>query len=122
MAQPQPTPDVVSVRTEGDVAILTVHGPLLASVAEPLLDAVHQALASTPRLVVDLGEAPGADSAGIGALIRALKLARDSGGELVLVRPQEAVRALLDQTGLDTVFHIFPDLAQALAAHRPPAS
>lgn len=120
MAQPQPTTAPVSVRVERDVAVVTMHQPLLAAVADPLLAAVHEALATTPRIVVDLCEAAAADSAGIGALIRDLKLARDSGGELVLVQPQDAIGALLDQTGLDTVFRVFPDVAQALAALRSP--
>lgn len=53
------------------------------------------------RLVVELSGVDTVDSSGLGALISALKAARQRGGDLRIAAPGEQTRAVLELTNLD---------------------
>ncbi|MBI3912282.1 MAG: STAS domain-containing protein [Armatimonadetes bacterium] len=99
--------------------VLAIAGALNKSLAQILLDEVQAAVVARPQVVMQLAEVESADSAGLGALIRGLKLARDAGGDLILAQPSLPVAELIDQTGLDTVFRIFNDTTTAIQAIAP---
>jgi anti-sigma B factor antagonist len=67
-----------------------------------------------PWVVVDLAELDFIDAAGLGVLVRVLKQARRSGGDLPLAAPQELVRKVLTATGLIDVFAVYPSVEQAV--------
>lgn len=57
------------------------------------------------RLVIDLSQVPFLDSAGMAALVSALKQARQQGGDVKLVWPrEEGARRILHLTRFDRVF------------------
>lgn len=66
------------------------------------------------NIVIDLGEVPFVDSAGLGQLVNALKTAVNQRGDLILVKPNEAVQELLRITRLDTIFRIFDNIEDAV--------
>jgi len=68
------------------------------------------------RVVVKLEKVHYVSSAGAGVLIGAVGTARENGGDLVLMKPHPAVRAVLDSLGLSAVFQIVETEAQALRA------
>jgi anti-sigma B factor antagonist len=68
-----------------------------------------------PYVVVDLSEVEFIDSTGLGVLVGAGARARNRGGEVRIVCPRRGIRKVFDITGLDTVFEISVELADATA-------
>lgn len=60
----------------------------------------------TKIFIVDLSEVDFVDSTALAELVRAMKQLRQSGGNLVLRRPSNAVRIILELTKLDQAFTI----------------
>ena len=94
--------------------VVALHGELdladAPSVAEHLSAAVA---AYGSRVIVDLEGLEYIDSSGLGVLVRVLKLARGSGGDLPLAGPQGVVWKVLTATGLMGVFSVYPSVADA---------
>lgn len=93
---------VVALRGELDVADTP-------GVAAYLITAADYA----PWVIVDLAGLDYIGAAGLGVLVRVLKRARRSGGDLALAAPQELVRKVLTATGLIDVFAVYPSVEQA---------
>ena len=68
------------------------------------------------QLVIDLGGVEFLDSTGLGVLVAGLNRAREVGGSLSLVCPQERVLKLFRITGLDEVFTVHATVDEALAS------
>ncbi len=68
------------------------------------------------RLVIDLSGIPFLDSAGMAALVSALKHARQQGGDVKLVWPrEEAARRILRLTRFNRVFDLTETANEAIA-------
>ncbi len=82
--------------------------------AGELRERLDQLLAEgTSMLVIDLGNVPFLDSAGMAVLVSALKRARQANGDVKLVWPkEEAARRILRLTRFDRVFSM-ADTAEA---------
>lgn len=71
---------------------------------------------------INLSEVNFVDSTGLAAMVRAMKRARERGGDVVLVHPSDPVRVILELTCLDVAFVIVdnpdpsPDQAESDAA------
>ncbi|HEX5494420.1 MAG TPA: STAS domain-containing protein [Mycobacteriales bacterium] len=91
----------------GEVDVYTA--PTLRDRITDLLDGGHR------RLVVNLTTVEFIDSTGLGVLVGALNRARELGGRLDLVCPQERVLKLLRITGLDDVFSVYRSVGEATA-------
>ncbi|MFN8623167.1 MAG: STAS domain-containing protein [Chloroflexota bacterium] len=71
----------------------------------------------TTRIVIDLGAVIFLDSAGLAAMVGALKRARASGGDVKLAMPHDpAVLRILELTRFDRVFDIREDAEVAVAS------
>lgn len=69
------------------------------------------------RFVLDLTDVPFLDSAGMAVLVSLLKRAREQGGDVHLVWPnEEAARRIIKLTKFDRVFTMAETAAAALAA------
>ena len=74
-------------------------------------------IAKRPKqLVVDLSRVSYIDSAGLGAIIEAMREVEAYGGKFALAGLQKTVRSIFKMLRLDQVFSIFPDVDAALAA------
>jgi anti-sigma B factor antagonist len=93
---------------EGGAVVIAVAGDLDIATADQLFRESQDALrtGAGARLVLDLSGVAFLDSSGIGTLVELRNVANDSGGSLVLRRPSERTRRLLEITALDTVFTI----------------
>jgi anti-sigma B factor antagonist len=103
----------------GDVAVISVHGKLVGGIenAEKCHDCFGETLrAGTKRIVVALGDAPWANSQGIGMLIGAYTSAKNAGADLVLAEVSTRIRDVLDVTKLSLIFRTFETVAQAVSA------
>lgn len=68
------------------------------------------------RIVLNLADVTYMDSAGTGELIHAHRRALDRGGEIKLAHVSEKIQGLLQLTKLYTVFDVFDDKVEAVAA------
>jgi anti-sigma B factor antagonist len=101
----------------GDTTVLELHGVLTAPAATDLLDATVRRVTRTgPHgLVLNLEDVPSIDAAGLGALVAAYGVVKQSGGTLRLARVARRVLALLVVCRLITVFETFDSVEDAVA-------
>ena len=93
---------------DGDTARVGLSGRFDAYAA-PMVEATLRAVLSPGRLVmVDMSEVDFVDSTGLATLVQAMKTQRDQEGDVVIVRPTDAVRVILELTRLDRAFRIEP--------------
>lgn len=79
-------------------------------------EAAIMALAARDQyLILDMSAVDFLDCAALGALLGVQRLARRSGGDVVLAAPQPHVRRLLALTGKDEVFWVQGSVAAAVA-------
>lgn len=107
----------VHVRDEGAYVVFEIDGPLaLAWASDELCRVVRQLLQGSKRnFILDLAQAPFADSAGIGALAATLNLVQSVGGKLILLSVQPRVMNLLTRLHLDPFFTFSNDRTFAFA-------
>src|SRR5207249_9964562 len=102
----QPRPNVLAL--EGDIDL---------HVSPVVAEALNAMIKKKPeRIVIDLSRATYIDSAGVAALILAMQDVEAYGGKFFLSGVQETIRLILETSGLDRIFWIFPDVDAALAA------
>lgn len=103
------------VQNDG-VAVLKVEGQLIVGNRQELKGMVQDGLDRGERkFVIDCTQTGYIDSSGLGALVSLSKKVREQGGELRIAGLNEDLRALFELTKLDTLFHISPTAAEALA-------
>ena len=84
-----------------------VHAPQLRDLINSHVDA------GDTRISIDLTKVDFIDSSGLGALINALKVVRQAGGDLRIAAPTEQVKLVLGLTNLNRVLKICPDAETA---------
>lgn len=100
-----------------NISILHVEGKILGNAADAFRKQMNEQLQTgRDRLVVDLVNVPLIDSSALGAIVVTLKSCQRSGGKLVLLNPQKAVREVLEVTQLSTVIEIYDTEEGACAA------
>jgi anti-sigma B factor antagonist len=106
----------VDLERSGVTPVLRVVGEVDLATAPLLRERLDEVSPSSSTVVVDLSEVTFLDSTGLSVLVGAWKrLARgDVDGDLRLVVLRPTIQKLLDITGLDQVFSVFPTLEQAL--------
>ena len=103
--------DLTTLTEPGDGQVtVRVGGEIDMHSAPFLRDAALAALRQHgPALRLDLRDVTFMDSTGIEVLVATRRRAELGGGSLTLCRPAQAVRRVLEVTGLDQVFTIEPD-------------
>lgn len=99
---------------ESGASVLIPVGEFDVSSVEILRGAVLEAVAETPRVVVDLSQTTFLDSMGLGALVGGARRSREAGGWLRLVNPRANVRRALSLTELDKVIGLYDTVDQAI--------
>lgn len=103
-------------RVQDGRTLLEVVGEVDVYTAPALRDRISDLIdAGQHTLVVDLGGVEFLDSTGLGVLVAGLNRAKEVGGSLTLVCPQERVLKLFRITGLDEVFTVHGTVDEALA-------
>jgi anti-sigma B factor antagonist len=103
-------------RVQDGRTLLEVLGEVDVYTAPALRDRISELIdAGQHTLVVDLGGVEFLDSTGLGVLVAGLNRAKEVGGSLTLVCPQERVLKLFRITGLDEVFTVHGTVDEALA-------
>jgi anti-anti-sigma factor len=89
-------------------AIVMVRGDLDMATTHTLVDAADQAMTpgTEEMLTIDLAEVGFCDSAGVNALVKIRKLSEQRGWQLRVANPHDAVRRVLELTGLATYLNV----------------
>ncbi|MCX5208529.1 STAS domain-containing protein [Kitasatospora sp. NBC_00240] len=107
----------VAVRTSARGVVVRPEGELDHDTAGPLRDALESAVGDgLGRVVIDCAGLDFCDSTGLNLLLHTRLDAEDAGLLLALADPGPMVSRMLDVTGVRAVFHIYPSVAEALAA------
>lgn len=107
----------ISTKEMKRASLVTVSGRVDSATA-PDLDKALQTLiqANRNQIVVDLKGVEYMSSAGIRALVSALKAAKSGGGGLCIAQPSTRARDVLELAGLTTIFAIHQDLIEAVGS------
>ena len=97
-------------------AILQVDGRLDRSNVAEFHQKAQQALAVTPKVIVDLSKASFLDSSAIGTLVNLAKQARDAGGDVTLAGAPAQITKVLALLRLDRFFDMHNDVHAAQQA------
>ncbi len=107
----------IETQDYGPVTVLKVAGSLDVGSAESLSNAVRGQLSDGKVLLVaDLSEVDYTSSAGLGALVAALKEVRRRGGDFRLAAPRPNVHRILDLCGLTSILKHYEATADAVAS------
>jgi len=106
----------ISTRIVGKCKVLDCRGPItLGPPTAALRDAIREAVQDgTAKVVLNLGDVPYIDSAGIGELISGFVHVKNQGGKLPLLNLTKKINELLVIAKLFTIFDVFEDEAKAL--------
>ncbi len=100
-------PDGAQLQTDGDARACRILGRFDAHESEQFRTYFEDVVAEgTKMFIVDLSEVDFVDSTALAELVRAMKQLRQEGGNLILRRPSNAVRIILELTKLDQAFTI----------------
>lgn len=97
-----------------DVAVCRPHGDLDAAAASRFRESVAR-LYGRRRVVFDLSGLVFIDSAGLGALVGAIRRIREGDGQVVLCSSRAQISRLLRAVGLDRIVVLEDSMAGALA-------
>lgn len=98
----------------GDVCVFTLAGEVDVYTAPKLKEVLVAAIESgCAKVLVDMDKVSFIDSSGLGVLVSALRRARERDGGVRLVCSRDGILKIFRITGLDKVFPIFSDRAEA---------
>ncbi|WP_321800939.1 STAS domain-containing protein [Caballeronia sp. J97] len=101
---------------EGEVLVIAVEGRIDSTTSRQLEDVLPERVQVSPRVLLDMSEVQYVSSAGLRVLLKAAKIARSTGHELVLTGLLPQVHEVFQVIGFDSLFRILPDRAAAMAA------
>ena len=108
----------VKIAHRDGVAIARLEGKLAAGAGDKQLhNLIDDLLASNKkRILLDLSRVSGIDSSGVGELVAGLRVVRELGGELKILKLGGNVHRILDLTQALPLFDVYDDEATAIAA------
>ena len=108
----------IAERSSGDVKILDLHGKLTIGDGDELLkDKINNLVQQGhTKIVLNLGDVPYVDSAGLGQMVSSYRTVTRSGGSLRLLNLTTRIREVLTITKLLTVFDTYESESEALAS------
>ena len=107
----------METRVADGVTVLAAHGRItFGEEATALRDKLKQLLNSTKKIVLNLSEVSYIDSGGLGSLVGVYSSARAAGADIKLAGLGQRLRDTLQITKLVTVFEVYDNEQQAVAA------
>jgi len=104
----------ISTEHIGDVCEIKLNGEIDVYTAPRLKEEIVALIESgCSNVIVDLEKVAFIDSSGLGVLVSALRRARERDGAVRIVCTRENILKIFRITGLDKVFPIFSDAAEA---------
>lgn len=110
----------VNVEQRGRLTIVLIIGSLDALNSQSLTAKFNEQIAGGGvNLVVDLSKLDYTSSAGLRALLGALKASRSKGGDLRLAAVQDGVHKVMELSGFTSILKFFPTVDEALKSFGP---
>ena len=108
----------VKIANRSGVAIVRLDGKLAAGAGDRQLHAlIDELLAENRRsILLDLSRVTGIDSSGVGELVAGLRVAREMGGEVKILKVGGNVHRILALTQALPLFDVYDDEDAAVAA------
>jgi len=104
----------ISTDVSGDVCTMRIDGEVDVYTAPRLKEALVTAIeGGCVNIIVDLERVGFIDSSGLGVLVSGLRRARERDGAVRIVCTRDNILKIFRITGLDKVFPIFADAAEA---------
>lgn len=94
-----------------DIQIVAPRGAISFATAPEFREAMEAT--TSKRVIIDFTEVPSIDSVAVGVLVRVFVTCHKSGRRLALVGLAHRVRNVLQLTGIDPLFEIFPTVTDA---------
>jgi anti-sigma B factor antagonist len=109
----------IEERTSGDITILDLKGKMTLGEGDELLkDKVNSLMnQGKKKILMNLGDVPYIDSAGLGEIVRTYTTVSRQGGTMKLVNLTKRITDLLSITKLLTVFETFDNESEALKSY-----
>ncbi len=100
------------------VTLIVVSGRIDSMNADELGDTLSDEIERGSRqLVLDLANVSYMSSAGLRELVAAYRKLQEVGGDLRLAQPSSRVQDVLEMSGLDTIFQIYPTQPDAVGSY-----
>lgn len=107
---------IINIRHEATIPIIDLSGEVDAYTSarfrEAMVDLINAGAAS---LIISMMKVEYIDSSGLGALVGGLKRSTENGGRIIIVCNNPQIRKVFEITGLEKVFPIFENEADALS-------
>jgi anti-sigma B factor antagonist len=104
----------IRTKNDGNVCMITLDGEVDVYTAPKLKEELVALIqGGCTHVIVDLEKVGFIDSSGLGVLVSALRRAREKDGAVRIVCTRESILKIFRITGLDKVFPIFSDAAEA---------
>jgi anti-sigma B factor antagonist len=97
--------------SKSNESIIKLTGPLVLNTLFGFQDTMLQQTSNLT--LIDLNGVPYVDSAGLGSLVKFFVSYKRHGRKLVLIAPSEQVQSLMSMTKVETLFEIYPTIADA---------
>lgn len=104
---------MIDIEHESTGTVCRLKGELDASTVHTVRRTLDM-LGGIPRLIIDVSMVEFIDSAGLGALVRAIRTADRAGGRIIIVCDRRSLLRLFETVGFDRIAVIEPDLTSAL--------
>lgn len=109
--------DIIEKRN-GDVVIIKIAGELDALVAPKLKDKITKEMENGSKyFVIDFEELVHINSLAMGILRGKLKLVKDMGGDIKLVKLNDHIKEIFEMIGLDEIFEIYENENDAVESY-----
>jgi len=106
----------ITIDTIDGITVIRLNGTLDARSANVFRDQISTLIAAgATRFVVEAAQLRFVDSTGLGALLYLRRFAKQGKGDVRIAAAGRELLALLDLSGLRTIFDACPDVATALA-------
>jgi len=107
----------LDIRETGSTCVLKLKGSFKNESVRAFSSAVESAFSSGRiYIILNLQDVPMIDSSGIGAVVNALRRARELGGDVKLVNPSTFARKTFTLVGIWNLFGVFATEDEAAAA------
>ena len=109
--------DIIEKRN-GDVVIIKIEGELDALVAPKLKDKITKEMENGSKyFVIDFENLVHINSLAMGILRGKLKLVKDMGGDIKLVKLNDHIKEIFEMIGLDEIFEIYESESEAVNSY-----
>ncbi len=105
-------------RKVGNVTLFAIHGDIVFNHLNEIRETIKGEMvqSSTDKFLIDLGDVGMIDSAGVGFIVSVYKTVLSRKGAFALLRPNEAVKSVLQTVGLTRLFNVYESEDEAIKA------